>query len=155
MLGTLYVVLSSSKEEDYQKVKKELLEIYPDFSVSPYKESQMEKDAVEFFATCQITKEKAKEVLDQLNNDWDGEVDDCIAYGFNTKMFDSLVYHLNFNYTIKMDALASILSYCGISTGNDKSTCTNRNYKIWNGKSCQVYISCWIIDNRIRFIWCF
>lgn len=96
MLGTLYVVISSSKEEDYQKVKEELLEIYPDFSVSPYKESQMEKDAVEFFATCQITKEKAQEVLDQLNNDWDGEVDDCIAYGFNTKMFDSLVYHLNF-----------------------------------------------------------
>ena len=84
------------KEEDYQKVKEELLEIYPDFSVSPYKESQMEKDAVEFFATCQITKEKAQEVLGQLNNDWDGEVDDCIAYGFNTKMFDSLVYHLNF-----------------------------------------------------------
>ena len=89
MLGTLYVVISSSKEEDYQKVKEELLEIYPDFSVSPYKESQMEKDAVEFFATCQITKEKAQEVLGQLNND-------CIAYGFNTKMFDSLVYHLNF-----------------------------------------------------------
>ena len=88
MLGTLYVVISSSKEEDYQKVKEELLEIYPDFSVSPYKESQMEKDAVEFFVTCQITKEKAQEVLDQL--------DDCIAYGFNTKMFDSLVYHLNF-----------------------------------------------------------
>lgn len=96
MLGTLYVVLSSSKEEDYQKVKEELLGIYPDFSVSPYKESQMEKDAVEFFATYQITKEKAQEVLGQLNNDWDGEVDDCIAYGFNTKMFDSLVYHLNF-----------------------------------------------------------
>ena len=55
MLGTLYVVISSSKEEDYQKVKEELLEIYPDFSVSPYKESQMEKDAVEFFATCQTT----------------------------------------------------------------------------------------------------
>ena len=32
MLGTLYVVISSSKEEDYQKVKEELLEIYPDFS---------------------------------------------------------------------------------------------------------------------------
>ena len=28
MLGTLYVVLSSSKEEDYQKVKEELLEKY-------------------------------------------------------------------------------------------------------------------------------
>ena len=41
MLGTLYVVISSSKEEDYQKVKEELLEIYHDFSVSPYKESQM------------------------------------------------------------------------------------------------------------------
>lgn len=36
MLGTLYVVISSSKEEDYQKVKEELLEIYPDFSVSPF-----------------------------------------------------------------------------------------------------------------------
>ena len=67
MLGTLYVVISSSKEEDYQKVKEELLEIYPDFSVSPYKESQMEKDAVEFFATCQITKEKAQELLDKYN----------------------------------------------------------------------------------------
>ena len=43
-----------------------------------------------------FAKEKAQEVLDQLNNEWDGEVDDCIAYGFNTKMFDSLVYHLNF-----------------------------------------------------------
>lgn len=31
MLGTLYVVISSSKEEDYQKVKEELLEIYPAF----------------------------------------------------------------------------------------------------------------------------
>ena len=96
MLGTLYVVISSSKEEDYQKVKEELLEIYPDFSVSPYKESQMEKDAVEFFATCQITKEKSQEVLDQLNNDWDGEIDDCSCYGFNTRMFHDLVYYLEF-----------------------------------------------------------
>ncbi|MBE5707504.1 MAG: hypothetical protein EGR78_11270 [Erysipelotrichaceae bacterium] len=96
MLGTLYVVISSSKEEDYQKVKEELLEIYPDFSVSPYKESQMEKDAVEFFATCQITKEKAQEVLGQLNNDWDGEIDDCSCYGFNTRMFHDLVYYLEF-----------------------------------------------------------
>ena len=58
MLGTLYVVISSSKEEDYQKVKEELLEIYPDFSVSPYKESQMEKDAVEFF--CDLSNNKRK-----------------------------------------------------------------------------------------------
>ena len=27
MLGTLYVVISSSKEEDYQKVKEELLDL--------------------------------------------------------------------------------------------------------------------------------
>lgn len=59
MLGTLYVVISSSKEEDYQKVKEELLEIYPDFSVSPYKESQMEKDAVEFFADLSNNKRKS------------------------------------------------------------------------------------------------
>lgn len=96
MLGTLYVVLSSDKEEDYLKVKEELLEIYDGFSISPYKESTMERNAVEFFATCQISKDKVQEVLDKLNNDWDGEYDDCIAYGFNTKMFNSLVYHLNF-----------------------------------------------------------
>ena len=57
MLGTLYVVISSSKEEDYQKVKEELLEIYPDFSVSPYKESQMEKDAV---FLCDLSNNKRK-----------------------------------------------------------------------------------------------
>lgn len=96
MLGTLFVVLSSDKEEDYLKVKEELLEIYDGFSISPCKESTMERNAVEFFATCQINKDKVQEVLDKLNNDWDGEYDDCIAYGFNTKMFNSLVYHLNF-----------------------------------------------------------
>ena len=52
--------ISSSKEEDYQKVKEELLEIYPDFSVSPYKESQMEKDAVGCTALSELIKKKLK-----------------------------------------------------------------------------------------------
>lgn len=96
MLGTLYVVISSEKEEDYQMIKEQLLAINPHFSISPYKESTMTRNASEFFVTFQIKKEDIQELLDKLNNDWDGEYDDCIAYGFNTKMFDSLIYHLAF-----------------------------------------------------------
>ncbi|MGN1183222.1 MAG: hypothetical protein ACI4SR_09480 [Faecalibacillus sp.] len=96
MLGTLYVVMSSEKEEDYQMLKEKLLTINPSFSISPYKESNMTRHASEFFVTFQIEKENVQDLLDQLNNDWDGRYDDCYAYGFNTKMFDPLVYHLSF-----------------------------------------------------------
>ena len=57
MLGTLYVVISSEKEEDYQMIKEQLLAINPHFSISPYKESTMTRNASEFFVTFQIKKE--------------------------------------------------------------------------------------------------
>lgn len=96
MLGTLYVVIESEKEEDYQRIKDKLLQVNQDFSVSPCKESAMAAHAVEFYVTFQSDEQQTKEILEQLNNDWDGEYDDCIAYGFNTRMFDSLVYYLAF-----------------------------------------------------------
>lgn len=96
MLGTLYVVIESEKEEDYLRIKDKLLQINHDFSVSPCKESSMAAQVVEFYVTFQGDEKQTKEILEQLNNDWDGEYDDCIAYGFNTRMFDSMVYYLAF-----------------------------------------------------------
>jgi len=96
MLGTLFVVMTSEKDEDYQMIKEKLLKINPKFSISPYKESYIEKNASEFFVTFEIEDNEVKNILDQLNNDWDGEEDDCVAYGFNTKMFDPLIYYLSF-----------------------------------------------------------
>lgn len=96
MLGTLYVVMTGNREEDYQMIKEKLLKINPNFSISPYKESYMEKNAIEFFVTFETEESQVRNILDQLNNDWDGPYDDCMAYGFNTKMFDPLLYHLAF-----------------------------------------------------------
>ena len=52
----------------------------------------------EFYITVDLKPEEVQPLLDQLNNDWDGEMDDCDCYGFNTKMFDELVYCLEFTY---------------------------------------------------------
>lgn len=56
------------------------------------------KDHSECYITCDLKEEQILPLLQQLNNDWDGDKDDCICYGFNTKMFDPLVYSLSFQY---------------------------------------------------------
>lgn len=96
MLGTLFVVIESEKEEDYNRIKEQLMQINPEFSISPYKDSMFTAHAIEFYATFHIEEKAVDALLAQLNNDWDGEHDDCIAYGFNTRMFDPQVYYLAF-----------------------------------------------------------
>ena len=96
MLARLYVIIESEDIKDYQMIKDLLLQINPNFSISPSREYAGKKDCSEFFVTANLDVTEVPLLLERLNNDWDGEVDDCIAYGFNTKMFDSLVYHLNF-----------------------------------------------------------
>ena len=44
----------------------------------------------------ELEKEQAETLRQTLNNDWDGEFDDCDAYGFNTIMFHPHVYYLQF-----------------------------------------------------------
>ena len=96
MLARLYVIIESEDIKDYQMIKDLLLQINPNFSISPSREYAGKKDCSEFFVTANLDVTEVPLLLERLNNDWDGEVDDCIVYGFNTKMFDSLVYHLNF-----------------------------------------------------------
>lgn len=98
MLARLHVIISSEKDTDYQKVKEELLNINPQFSISPSREYAGLKGHSEFYITCDLHENEVQPLLDQLNNDWDGEMDDCICYGFNTKMFDEMVYYLGFTY---------------------------------------------------------
>lgn len=96
MLARLYVIISSEDQKDYQTVKNMLLQIEPGLSISPYREYAGKKDCSEFFVTADLEEKQIEPLLNQLNNDWDGEIDDCSCYGFNTKMFHELVYYLEF-----------------------------------------------------------
>lgn len=96
MLSRLQVVISSEEDKDYQTVKELLLKINPNLSISPCREYAGLKGHSEFFVTANFNKDEVKPFLDQLNNDWDGEIDDCICYGFNTKMAHELIYYLGF-----------------------------------------------------------
>ena len=96
MFLRLHVIISSEKLEDEKLIKDLLYQIKPNLSISPAREYAVLKDHSEFYATVDITVSEVQPLLDQLNNDWDGEQDDCICYGFNTKMFHPLVYYLGF-----------------------------------------------------------
>ena len=45
---------------------------------------------------CELEENEIDDLLSKLNNDWDGEKDDCQAYSFNTTMFHPNVYYLQF-----------------------------------------------------------
>jgi len=90
------VIISSEKEADYENVKNKLLEMNSQFSISTARPYARIKDHSEFYITCDLSKDEVQPLLDLLNNDWEGEQDDCICYGFNTKMFHPLVYCLEF-----------------------------------------------------------
>lgn len=96
MLARLHIIISSEYEQDYQNVKNELLKINNDFSISTSRPYAGIRDHSEFYLTCDLNQEDVQPLLDQLNNDWDGEMDDCVCYGFNTKMFHPLIYCLEF-----------------------------------------------------------
>ena len=46
--------------------------------------------------TSDLSEDEIDDLLSKLNNDWDGESDDCQAYSFNTTMFHPNVYYLQF-----------------------------------------------------------
>lgn len=90
----LHVVVSSEDPAVIESVKEHLLRIFPGFSCSPAREQASLNNCSEFYATASCTPEEARRLYETLNNDFDGEEDDCSAYGFNTKMFDPDVYYL-------------------------------------------------------------
>ena len=59
-------------------------------------EAKEKRVRVEFYATSDLSEDEIDDLLSKLNNDWDGENDDCQAYSFNTTMFHPNVYYLQF-----------------------------------------------------------
>ena len=96
MLARLHVIISSEEDIQVEQVKEKLKQINSKFSISPIRNYQGLKNHSEFYCTLEIEKNDVLALLTQLNNDWDGSYDDCICYGFNTVMFDSSVYCLEF-----------------------------------------------------------
>lgn len=92
----LHVVVDIEDESIVDEVKKDIQKIYKSFSFSPSREQPSLRNCLEFYGTADINQEEIEHLLSQLNNDWEGEIEDCCAYGFNTKMFHSHVYYLQF-----------------------------------------------------------
>ena len=92
MLARLHVIISSEENSQVDQIKEKLKQINPKFSISPVRSYPGLKDHSELYCTLEIEKNDVETLLAKLNNDWDGEFDDCDAYGFNTIMFHPHVY---------------------------------------------------------------
>lgn len=93
----LHVVVEGT-EEISDQLKLKLSKIQSKLSYSPSREQPNLLNCYEFFATADLSMEEIKNLKEQLNNDWEGEEDDCCAYGFNTKMYDPTMYYVQFQY---------------------------------------------------------
>lgn len=97
MLGVLHIIFTG-QEADYQSLKAKIYQIDSRFSVSPWRLYPLADNQGEFNCSIDLAEREVAPLLDQLNNDWDGSLDECVCFGFNTKMFDPRVYKLEFNY---------------------------------------------------------
>ena len=52
MLARLYVIISSEEDKDYKTIKDLLLQICPQFCISPMREYAGLKNHSEFYITC-------------------------------------------------------------------------------------------------------
>lgn len=92
----LYVVIDQESDALEQEVKQALCDICPKLSFSPAREQPTLRNCLEWFGTADLSQEEIEKLLSILNNDWDGDMMDCSAYGFNTTMFHEHVYYLQF-----------------------------------------------------------
>lgn len=92
----LHVVVDKEDEKVVDIVQEALHELCPSMSYSPSRLQPSLAGCMEFYATNDLEDEEIEELLSKLNNDWEGQKDDCQAYGFNTIMFHPNVYYLQF-----------------------------------------------------------
>ena len=96
MLARVHVVVTPEDEKVVEEVIEALREIESKFSYSPWREQPSLANCLEFFGTANLNDEEIDNFLAKINNDLDGERDDCSAYSFNTKMFHKNVYYIQF-----------------------------------------------------------
>ncbi|MCF0106351.1 MAG: hypothetical protein HUJ53_06275 [Holdemanella sp.] len=96
MLVRLYVVVDQESEELVDEVKRTISDKGFKISFSPCREQPTLAGCFEFYGTAEMNDEEIDKLLAYLNNDWDGDRDNCSSYGFNTKMFHPNVYYIQF-----------------------------------------------------------
>jgi hypothetical protein len=96
MIVRLHVVVDDESSNVIDDVKTSLGSVAPAFSLSPSRPQPSLANCAEFYGTADMEMNDILEILQKLNNDWDGDEYDCSAYGFNTKMFHPHVYYLQF-----------------------------------------------------------
>ncbi len=92
----LHVVVDKEDDAIVELVQNALNEICSKMSYSPSRLQPSLAGCMEFYATSELEENEIDDLLSKLNNDWDGEKDDCQAYSFNTAMFHPNVYYLQF-----------------------------------------------------------
>ena len=97
MLMRLHVVVQGN-EETAEQMKVKLSKLQDKLSYSPSREQPSLFNCYEFFCTAELEQSEIDTLKAQLNNDWEGEEDDCSAYGFNTKMYDPDMYYIQLQY---------------------------------------------------------
>lgn len=92
----LHVVVDEEDDAIVELVQNALNEICSKMSYSPSRLQPSLAGCMEFYATSELEENEIDDLLSKLNNDWDGEKDDCQAYSFNTTMFHPNVYYIQF-----------------------------------------------------------
>ncbi len=95
------VVISSLNEEDAFAVQHELSELLPSLSYSPCRAEPSLDDCIEFYASGACDNQAKELLTDTLDNDFDHDEEETEywAYGFNTRMFNPLVYYLSMEFS--------------------------------------------------------
>ncbi|WP_273235273.1 hypothetical protein [Ileibacterium valens] len=98
---TMKVVVSSLNEEDAFSIQKELSSFLPGLGYSPCRAEPSLNDAIEFLASGTCDEVQKDFLIHTLNNDFDHDENDTEfwAYGFNTRMFNPLVYYLSMDFS--------------------------------------------------------
>ena len=96
-------VVSTVDEEAAKGVLNHLREDLPELSFSPLREEPSLNNALDCMATAVVDMTQKDLILSKWNNDWDHEeerngTEAYWAYGFNTKMFDPLLYYAELEF---------------------------------------------------------
>ena len=93
----LHVVVDKEDDAVVEVVQNALNEICSKMSYSPSRLQPSLAGCMEFYATSDLSEDEIHDLLSKLNNDWDGENDDCQAIALIRQCFIqmSTIYNSN------------------------------------------------------------
>lgn len=94
----MQVVVDTLDEKEAQKIQEELKGYCSELSFSPMRVQPNLMDCLEFYATARLDDSQKEKLLEDLDDDWDQEDNTYWAYGFNTKIFNKMVYYLKLDF---------------------------------------------------------